>query len=199
MTDIGEKVTVQCDENGNFDQPRPWPSCRPPTCTADDRPVETRNLTATTTEDTNVNDYLEYTCAGGNVTNEGRSILLECVGNHEFISCDDAWPDCRAPEICRHNKSTPVISTEAKLSGLECDWDDTEEFLVFECKCSDPMRVLETGAEHPHCRRGGTWNSPLIWPLCKDPPRCSAAAGPARPINVQESGLVGTYADLLQN
>ena len=122
-------MTVPCDENGNFDQPKSWPVCRPPTCTVSDRPTETGELSATKTDATNVNDYLEYTCAGGNITNEGRSILLECVGNHEFITRDDAWPECREPEICRHNESTPVISAEARDSGLVCEWADTEEFL----------------------------------------------------------------------
>ena len=49
VTDVGENVTIQCDENGNFDQPNPWPVCRPPTCTVSERPTETGNLSATTT------------------------------------------------------------------------------------------------------------------------------------------------------
>ena len=33
-------------------------------------------------------------CAGGNITDEGRSILLQCVGNKQFET-REAWPECR--------------------------------------------------------------------------------------------------------
>ena len=47
----------------------------------------------------------------------------------------------------------------------------------------------------PRCRRGGNWGAPSVWPLCVDPPRCLASAAPALPA---DSGLAGTYTDLLE-
>ena len=31
-TDLGDSITVDCDENGDFVESITWPMCRPPTC-----------------------------------------------------------------------------------------------------------------------------------------------------------------------
>ena len=54
VTDQGERLMVQCDENGNFDQSAAWPVCRPPSCQLADRPVDTGELSANHTDDTAV-------------------------------------------------------------------------------------------------------------------------------------------------
>lgn len=57
---------------------------------------------------------------------------------------------------------------------------------------------MESGAEFPRCRKGGFWQEPSIWPLCVEPPRCDPSIGPSMPVSVNNSGLVGTYAELLE-
>ena len=111
VTDEGESIKVDCDDNGDFVQNINWPVCRPPTCQEDDRPFanQTGELSPEGDEDIAVNSFLEYKCPGGNITDEGRSILLQCVGNKQFET-RDAWPECRQSLICLGNESLPVMS-----------------------------------------------------------------------------------------
>ena len=111
VTDEGESIKVDCDDNGDFVQNIDWPVCRPPTCQEDDRPFanQTGELSPEGDEDIAVNSFLEYKCPGGNITDEGRSILLQCVGNKQFET-RDAWPECRQSLICLGNESLPEMS-----------------------------------------------------------------------------------------
>ena len=112
VTDEGESIKVDCDDNGDFVQNINWPVCRPPTCQVDDRPFanETGELSTEGEDDIAVNSFLEYKCPGGNITDEGRSILLQCVGNKQFET-RDAWPECRQSLICLGNESLPEMSS----------------------------------------------------------------------------------------
>ena len=57
---------------------------------------------------------------------------------------------------------------------------------------------MQAGAEFPRCRKGGFWQEPSIWPLCVEPPKCQPDVGPSMPVSVNNSGLVGTYTELLE-
>ena len=197
-TDRGDRIFVECDDSGDFIQPGSWPVCRPPSCQMLDRPNITGELSVNHTDDTAVNNFLEYKCPGGNITEEGRSILLQCLGNHQYES-RDTWPECRPPGICYGDVNPPEISDEALASGLRCNWTDTEEFISQDCYCLDSSKVLEDGAELPYCRRNAIWAAPFTWPLCVDPPRCEATAAPPVPASVAATGLTGQYSDLLED
>ena len=81
-----------------------------------------------------------YFVLGGNITDEGRSINLQCIGNKQFES-RDTWPECRTPLVCAANDTRPVQTPESITSGLVCEYVDLEEFLSINCTCTDPTKV----------------------------------------------------------
>ena len=84
-------------------------------------------------------EYFKMTL-GGNITDEGRSISLQCIGNKQFET-REVWPECRIPEVCGVNDTLPEQSQESKDSGFNCNWQDTEEFITIDCNCTDPTKV----------------------------------------------------------
>ena len=154
-------------------------------------------LTASADGDVAVNDFLEFKCPGNNITDEGRSVMLQCIGNKQFET-RESWPECREPLVCSANDTLPAQDQASLDSGFTCYWADTEEFLSIECNCTDPSKVVEEGGEFPRCRKGGIWEGPLTWPLCVDPPRCNPDIGPPMPVSVNTSGLVGAYSDIFE-
>ena len=113
----------------------------------DDRPSvnDTGELAAVDSdapEEIAVNNFLEFKCPGGNITDEGRSISLQCIGNKQFET-RDTWPACRKPEVCGVNDTLPVQGEESKTSGFNCNWQDTEEFVTIDCNCTDPTKVMK--------------------------------------------------------
>lgn len=142
-TDLGDSINVDCDDNGNFVQDSMvWPVCRPPNCQLEDRPNvnDTFPLTAEYQGDVAVNDFLEFKCPDGLITDEGRSIMLQCIGNKQF-EARESWPECRESLICSANDTLPVQSQESIDSGFTCYWLDSEEFLDVFCNCTDPTKV----------------------------------------------------------
>jgi len=191
ITDNGTRIPIRCDTNGNFEAfaNASWPICRMPTCEVDKRPNNTGELEPLSDLATDVGSFLDFACPGGNVTDDGRTIQVQCIAKQligqpepdyvyeeKYAVPDPGWPACRSPVTCSpddvrwittdSNDNATVIGWNAALAtGLICNWTDAIEFTDFNCTCNDSNAILDSDIR-PRCGKGGNWKAPSKWPNC---------------------------------
>ena len=104
----GPLYPIFCNAQGDFDMPAnsSWPVCRMPTCPLEARPNNTGELLPLSNTTTDVGSFLDFACDGGNVTDDGRTLQLQCLASQEYevkykaVEEESGWPACRQPASC---------------------------------------------------------------------------------------------------
>ena len=156
------EFSLQCSADGVFSSPWPVRCEEFNNCVASSFPSQTGNLTVVAgQESVNVSQHLLLECPDSLITDEGRTVQVQCTGPDTFQS--RSWPDCRAAATCTAaDGPAPPGDT-----GLVCSYSDTLELEEFTgCSCNDSSLSPDGGSGNPRCVSGGSWQAPTTWDNC---------------------------------